>query len=152
MSTTRSRAVAAVLAVLSGAFVVDLFFDWRTLGVGFQRMMSVHVATSGWDGWGLVAGITALAVLVYALLEVSGYIPEETGTEVAPAVLGIIVCLATIAEYRSLTSVDVVNVVTIERTGAATVGLVLAVALAVVSVARLVLMGPAFSGRSHPAH
>jgi hypothetical protein len=114
--------------------------------------VSLHVSTSGWDGWGLVAGLTAVGLLLYVLLEVAGHIPQDQGTEIPPAVLGLVVCLATIAKFHSLASVNVMSAVLVEHTWAATAGLVLSVVIAVVGLGRLVLRGPAFSGRSHPAH
>jgi hypothetical protein len=152
MNDTRSREAAGVLAVLTGAFLVVLSFDWAHVGVGMRPLVSLHVSTSGWDGWGLVAGLTAVGLLLYLLLEVAGHIPQDQGTEIPPAVLGLVVCLATIAKFHSLASVNVMSAVLVEHTWAATAGLVLSVVIAAVGLGRLVLRGPAFSGRSHPAH
>ena len=59
----RARLVIAVTAAL---FVVDLFLGWQRVAV---RMPAIDVRStaSGWSGWGTVAGLCALALLVLAI-------------------------------------------------------------------------------------
>lgn len=152
MNHSYSRTFSAVVAALSAVFLVDLFFDWRHVGIGLGSMVSVTTSTTGWTGWGWLAGMAAVGLLMYSLLEVAGYIPQETGTEIPPAFMGIVVCLASLAEFHNTATVNVMGMVGVERQWPATAGVVLGAVIAVAAIVRLVGAGPAFSGRSHPAH
>lgn len=152
MNASYSRMLTAAVAALTALFLVDLFLDWRHVGVGIASAVSVTTTTTGWTGWGWIAGITAVALLMYTLLEVAGYIPDETGTEIPPAFMGIVVCLSTFAEFHNTATVNVMNMVGVDRQWPAIAGLVLGISIAVATIARLVLRGPSLSGRAHPVH
>ena len=61
--------VWARYVVIVGAFlfVLDLFLDWQKADIDVAGVVSVHAASSGWAGWGVVAGILAIAVIVAAV-------------------------------------------------------------------------------------
>ena len=44
-------------------FVIDLFLDWQKAAVQVAGVVNVESTASGWDGWGVVAGVLALLVV-----------------------------------------------------------------------------------------
>lgn len=141
MTHVAARALSGTIAACSGLFLVDLFLDWGRVAVGVP-MMGVSVAHSGWSGWGIVAGGLAIALLLYALLELGGYIGPEPGTEIAPAALAIGLVLTALARFQELDQVHVggsLGGVFVDRRWPAAAGLALASVAAVVAVGRLVL-------------
>lgn len=153
MKDVYTRWAPALLVLLSALLLLDLFPTWREVRIEAAGATLVRSSVGGWDGWGAVVGIFALALLVYALLELSGYVPAEPGTEIAPAVMAIVILFAAIARFETVDDVSIGNAlgaVTIDRRWPASVAVVLAVCLAAVAVARMVVRGPAFRGHAAP--
>jgi len=147
-----SRGLSALLAALSALLVADLFLTWRDVRVGAAGVTIVSTGVSGWNGWGIVIGIAALGLLVYALLELAGFVTPAQGPELGAAALGIVIVLATIARFDTVVHVGTtMTSVSVDRRWPATVGVALAVAIAVVTIARLVVRGPAFGEHGRPA-
>ncbi len=61
MTARRAPAQGVALAAAL-ALVADLFAGWRRASVHMAGVFDVHATSSGWSGWGLVAGVLALAV------------------------------------------------------------------------------------------
>lgn len=55
-----------VVVVGAFLFVLVLFLDWQKADVEVARVVSIHATSSGWAGWGFVAGILAIAVIATA--------------------------------------------------------------------------------------
>ncbi len=57
----RLASFAAVGA--SVLFLLDLFLDWQKAAVQVAGVVNVESTASGWDGWGVVAGVLALLLV-----------------------------------------------------------------------------------------
>jgi hypothetical protein len=145
MKESLTRLVSALVCALSTLYVVVLFFDWQHVDVGFG---SVTTTASGWGGWGIVAGVVALGLIVYALLEVGGYIPPDPGTEIPPVAMAVVLLLTTVARFQTIADLNVAGAVVVDRRWPATAGLVLAAVLAALALVQLVLRAPAFRRRT----
>jgi hypothetical protein len=60
-------------------FVFDLILDWQKATVEIAGVVDLESATSGWSGWGVAAGLLAIAVIVLAITRLA------IGTAVAAA-------------------------------------------------------------------
>jgi hypothetical protein len=139
MNDTLSRLGVVATAAASALLVIDLFLDWSHVQVG-AVVVRVSVDSSGLSGWGVAAGIFAVALLVYSLLELSGHVPlGVNGEELVPVALALGVLFTTIARFAGAAHVDVGNVVgvSVERRWPATAGLVLAILIVLAAGARL---------------
>jgi hypothetical protein len=58
------RAAEPALLGLTFLFLVVLFLDWHRASVEVSGAGDAEAASSGWSGWGLLAGVCALAILV----------------------------------------------------------------------------------------
>lgn len=68
MNTRAPFAWAWVVAFGALLLVIDLFFDWFETAVDVAGVVTVQTTSSGWGySWGIVAGILALAVIVFVL-------------------------------------------------------------------------------------
>lgn len=149
MNAEKLFAVARPLVLLS-AFVlfVDLFLDWRTVSVTTPAV-TVKSGSSGLAGWGIVAGVLLLALIVWELrlLARGSEAPRDAviSTALALGAAG----FAVISFFTGSASVDVSGVVgvsTEQLQWAAYLGLVLAGVLAAAALVRY-----AAEARSHPA-
>jgi len=61
------RASERVLLGLALLFLVVLFLDWHRTSVLVPGEGDAQAGSSGWSGWGLLAGICALAVIALEL-------------------------------------------------------------------------------------
>jgi hypothetical protein len=86
-TTARDRAHLAVLAA-SALLVVTLFLPWHQttwhLGVAFD----VVGRSSGWTGWGVLAGIAAIAVVAAEMARTRGL-----GEHAVPVMIGALAAL-----------------------------------------------------------
>lgn len=57
------RAAEPALLGLALLFLVVLFFDWHRASVEVSGAADAEAGSSGWSGWGLLAGICALAIV-----------------------------------------------------------------------------------------
>jgi hypothetical protein len=68
MNTRAPFAWAWVVAFGALLLVIDLFFDWFKTAVDVAGVVTVQTTSSGWGySWGILAGILALAVIVFVL-------------------------------------------------------------------------------------
>jgi hypothetical protein len=129
------RVSERVLLGLALLFLVILFLDWHRTSVVVVGEGDAQAGASGWSGWGLLAGICALAVLGLEFDRVVRKRSHE-GQALVDLALAVGVALATVAAvFTGDTSVTAGPIGT--ETGAtlwpAWVGLVLAIAMAVVA-------------------
>jgi hypothetical protein len=61
------RRADPVIVGAATLFVVDLFLGWQRVEMQMAGAIGVHSTTSGWSGWGALAGICALALVVLVL-------------------------------------------------------------------------------------
>jgi hypothetical protein len=57
------RAAALVAAGASALLLVDLSLDWHKAAVHVAGIVDVEGTSSGWHGWGFVAGVAALVLV-----------------------------------------------------------------------------------------
>jgi len=62
-----NRIVNTVVLVAGPLLFVDLFLDWRQTTVSLP-LVDISAGSSGWNGWGVAAGIAAAALVVQTLL------------------------------------------------------------------------------------
>jgi hypothetical protein len=68
MSLERLRDSARPVATgATSLFLVDLFLSWQRADVRVPGMVHVHHMATGWSGWGLLAGLCAVALLAVLL-------------------------------------------------------------------------------------
>lgn len=48
-------------------FVVDLFLPWQRVGLDFPGVLDIRNTSMGWAGWGALAGICAIVLLILML-------------------------------------------------------------------------------------
>jgi hypothetical protein len=70
----------------------DLFFTWQNLPQRFGTRFDVTATLDGWDRWGLVIGLLALALLTVVVIretdvELSPYVPWNLATLALASVL-----------------------------------------------------------------
>jgi hypothetical protein len=82
-----ARPVAAAAAAL---FIVDLFLSWQRTTVHVAGAVQVHHMASGWSGWGALAGVCAVALLVFVI---AGRMPAAA-TAAAGAAMFVLAVLA----------------------------------------------------------
>jgi hypothetical protein len=61
------RRANPVIAGAATLFLVDLFLGWQRVAMQMRGPFDVHNTTSGWSGWGALAGMCAIVLLVLAL-------------------------------------------------------------------------------------
>lgn len=148
MTGTVSRGVSMTLAALAALLVLDLVLPWQRVTVG-GAVGHVQTTTSGLHGWGVVVAVVACVLVAHAVLEVAGAIELDTMTELGPAALAAAALLATVARFREVGAANVgwpVGGFVLEREWEATAGLVLAAALALLAVGRVLARRPVFHG------
>jgi hypothetical protein len=62
-SRVPQRLVSFVAIGASILFLIDLFLDWQKAAVQVAGVVNVESTASGWDGWGVLAGVLALLVV-----------------------------------------------------------------------------------------
>ncbi len=137
----RSALVATIAAAL---LIADLFLDWERTQI-HAGVAAVHIdsATSGWGGWGVAAGLCAIAVIALA---------RRPGAAVAVAGAGTVLFTA-LATLGSETNVDMPGPMLQLHSGTtlwpAWAGLALAIVVAAATaVPHLVADGPTTA--AHP--
>jgi hypothetical protein len=90
------RASRLVLLGSATVFVVVLFFDWHRTSVEVAGVGDAQAGSSGWSGWGLVAGFFALALVGFELDRLRRGAPHE-GQEQVDLVLSAGLAAATVA-------------------------------------------------------
>jgi hypothetical protein len=83
------------------AFLVVLFLDWHRTTVDIAGVTHVEASTSGWSGWGLLAGIAAIVLVALNVRrQRRGQEPDAT-FGIADLVLGVVIVSATVAAVFS---------------------------------------------------
>jgi hypothetical protein len=113
-------------------FLVTLFLPWQEASVEVGTVVDVEATSSGWAGWGILAGLIALALL--------GLTVVRAGLGAAEGVLGVaLVAAAALAAFTGDASVTAQGVVATQETlWPAWLGLLLAVVAGVAALAPLV--------------
>ena len=57
-----------LLLAAGGLLLVDLFLTWQAIPVSFGKNGTVTRSLDAWDFWGLLIGLTTLAVVILAVL------------------------------------------------------------------------------------
>lgn len=107
MNTLKSLSLGAKLVLAAGPLLfVGLFFDWQTLRVDYGPAGIAEIPQDGWDVWGLLLGLLAIATVTLVVLrhltevEMSEDVPWERLTLAAGAATFVIAVL------KSLTDAD----------------------------------------------
>jgi hypothetical protein len=90
------RASKLVLLGSAVLFLVVLFLDWHRTSVEVVGVGDAEAASSGWSGWGLLAGFFAIALLGFELDRILRKSPLE-GQALVDLVLAAGLALATVA-------------------------------------------------------
>lgn len=107
MNTLKSLSLGAKLVLAAGPLLfVGLFFDWQMLRVDYGPAGVADLPLDGWDAWGLLLGLLAIATVTLVVLrhltevEMSEDVPWERLTLAAGAATFVIAVL------KSLTDAD----------------------------------------------
>lgn len=141
MQRSWSRWVPYSVLVIGALLFVDFFLGWHRASVSVGGAVDVHGDSSAWAGWGAVAGVFLIVLLLWETLRVSGAEIAQTATvTVISFALALGVAAFTAIEFFAGTaSVHTGSVVLVDVSGRqwpAYVGLVLAAFLALVSAAQ----------------
>ena len=71
-----------VAAGAAALFIVDLFLNWERTAVRVADAVHVDHMASGWSGWGALAGVCAVALLVFMI---AGRVPASALVAVGAA-------------------------------------------------------------------
>lgn len=146
------RASERALLGLALLFLVVLFLDWHRTSVVVVGEGDAQAGSSGWSGWGLLAGICALAVIGLELDRVLRKRSHE-GQALVDLALALGAALATVAAvFTGDTSVTAGAAA--EEVGStlwpAWVGLVLATAMALAALVAVLPESKAEAPRARP--
>jgi hypothetical protein len=150
----RHRAVTGRWIIVPAAvlFVVDLFLDWREVKIGAGEIIQVSASSSGWSGWGVLAGLAAVAIVLWELFEAGRFDIGAMTAAVTTAVLAVVVLAGTLEQFFegdvSISGGGVTLVRTGERLWPAWVGLGLALLLVATAVVRVLVI--ALRGTTEP--
>ena len=94
---TLKEASTCVMVGSALAILVVLFLDWHRTTVDIAGVTHVEASTSGWSGWGLLAGIAAIVLVALNVRRTRrGQEPDAT-FGIADLVLGVVILSATVA-------------------------------------------------------
>lgn len=142
MGRMRVQRIATGAVLGCGALLfLDLFFDWQHASVD-AAVVHIDAGSSGWHGWGIVAGVALAGLLLW---EGSRRLqPEPSSTEaLGAAAVALLVLGGVVASFQSGADVSVGTVVSVSvggHTWAAYLGLALAVVVAGAAVLRAALV------------
>jgi hypothetical protein len=150
-STWRNWAPYA-LAVIGALLFVDLFLDWHRASVSVTGVVDLEAGSSGWAGWGALAGVLLIALLLW---EGSRLVGADLAQRASAAIVSLMLALGatafTAVEFFSGTAdVQAGSLVAVGvhgRQWPAYAGLVLAALLVVAAVAQLGRPAERHSGR-----
>jgi hypothetical protein len=139
VSTMRSWAQHAVLP-LAVLLFIDLFLDWHRASVAVGGALDIHAGSSAWNGWGALAGVSLLGLLVWEGFRFAGITTERVAAELVSTTLAVAALAFTAVEFFSgSASVDVAGVVNVASEGRlwpAYAGLALGALLALATLLR----------------
>ena len=138
---------------LTGALLfVDLFLDWHRASVTVTGVVDVEAGSSAWAGWGALAGVLLIALLLWEGSRLVGaHFAQGASAAIVSLMLALGVAAFTAIEFFSGTAdVQAGSLVAVGvhgRQWPAYAGLVLAALLAVTAVAQLGRPAERHSGR-----
>ena len=144
MTPERLTSVVRPLFVnVAGALFLDLFLDWRVASVSTPAL-DLRTGASGWSGWGAVAGILLIALIVWEVRRCCEHGSGTAGGGVMSALTCGPAAFAVGGFFTGTARVDagVVAVDIGSATWAAHAGLTLAGLLVVAAVARHAVEAP----------
>jgi hypothetical protein len=149
------RLARPIAIVLAAALLVDLFLTWRDASI-VAGPVDVDAGASGWGGWGAIAGVFIVVLLVW---EVASTLTSRFDARIVELVGGILCVavggLAVVAFFTGSADVDVAGVVSVvvdERQWAAYVGLILGLALGAAGALRLFALASHTTLTTHRPH
>lgn len=130
------------LLPLAVYLLVDMFLDWHGTSVAFGNAVSVHANASAWEGYGAIAGVTAIGLILWEWARYMGAdVTQRLDAELTTAMLAVATLLFTVVElFTGSASVQVgatMNVSAGGRLWPAWLGLGLAVLIAAAGVLQL---------------
>jgi len=145
-----TRFATATLLAASLLLFLDLFLDWHRTGIDLPTV-SVHAGSMGWNGWGIAAGLTVVALVAWEASQLREAAMQQ-GDLLVSAVLGVLVAGFTLGAFFGDTRVGVgpMHVDVTGRLWPAYVGVVLALAVAASALVRLVEDVLGHPGRAAP--
>jgi hypothetical protein len=155
MPTTWKNWAPHALVLIGALLFVDLFLDWHGASVSVTGVLDVEAGSSAWAGWGAIAGVLLVALLLWEGSRLAGAdVVQRASAAIVSLVLALGVAVFTAIEFFSGTA-DVqagplVAVGVHGRQWPAYAGLVLATLLAVTAVAQLGRPAERHRGRLGP--
>jgi hypothetical protein len=99
---TLSRGTRLVL-VCGPLLVLSLFFTWQNVEVDYGRAGIATVPLDGWDAWGLLLGLLAVATVTLVVLQQLTDVEMSEDVPWSTVVLGLGVAVLAVAVVKSLT-------------------------------------------------
>ena len=141
-----------LIGLLGTLLFVDLFLGWHRASVSVAGAVDIEGDSSAWAGWGAVAGVLLVAVLLWEGLRLRGAaVAQSASAAVVSFMLALgVVAFTAIEFFAGTASVQTGSVVTVDvhgRQWPAYAGLALAGLLALAAVAPLVQPAEQRGGR-----
>jgi hypothetical protein len=142
MQTASNRLAPFSVLLVGGLLFVDLFLGWHRASVSVGSALAVHSDSSAWAGWGAIAGVTLIVLLIWEALRASGRAIAQDATV---AIISLLLAFGTLvfvaieffAGTASVRSGSVLAVDVSGRQWPAYAGIVLAVLLVTATMAQL---------------
>lgn len=142
MQMTSNRWAPYSVLLVGGLLFVDLFLGWHRASVSVGGVVDVHGNSSAWSGWGAMAGVMLLVLLLWEVLRASG---RAIAQDVTVAVISLLLAFGTfvfvaIEFFAGTASVRSGSVLAVDVSGRqwpAYAGIVLALLLVTATVAQL---------------
>jgi hypothetical protein len=152
MQTTSNHSAPYSVLLVGGLLFVDLFLGWHRASVSVGGVVDVHSDSSAWAGWGAIAGVMLIVLLIWEALRASG---RAIAQDVTVAVISLLLAFGTLvfvaieffAGTASVRSGSVLAVDVSGRQWAAYAGIVLALLLVITTVTQLGRPAERQSGR-----
>lgn len=100
-ATTLKAASTCVMVGSALAFLVVLFLDWHRTVIDIAGVTHVEASTSGWSGWGMLAGIAAVVLVALNVRRTRRGQPPDATFGIADLGLGVVILSATVGAVFS---------------------------------------------------
>jgi uncharacterized membrane protein len=142
MQETANRWTPYAVLVIGALLFVDFFLGWHRASVSVVGIVHVHGDSSAWAGWGAVAGICLIVLLLWEGLRLAGAVvaQETTGAVVCFGLALGTVAFTAIEFFTGSASVQSTSSVVVDvhgRQWPAYAGIVLALLLLAAAVMQL---------------